>query len=234
MGMNVLLLDDEPLELEQLEYLLKKEFPLWNFYQAADACQAQSIYQNVDIQLAFLDINLPGKSGLEFGEELRKMNKDVEIIMVTACQSFSSAQQSIRIGVADYLTKPIIESELFKILSKYKESPLSQNYSSLIQHSLSVIHEKFAEKISLSDIASIVHVNPTYLSRKFHEEVGVSFSDYLIQYRIHKAKQFLMGNPGWSISIVAENSGFSSQNYFSTLFRKMEGISPKEFREREK
>lgn len=232
--MNVLLLDDEPLEIEQLEYLLQSEFPLWKFFKASNANQAHSINLNHDIDLAFLDINLPGKSGLEFGEELRQSNKDVEIIMVTACQNFSYAQQSIRIGVVDYLTKPVIESELLKILSKYKEHQFSQNYSSLIQCSLKAIHEKFAEKISLSDIAIEVHANPTYLSRKFHEEVGVAFSEYLIQYRIHTAKRLLISNPNWTISDIAENSGFSSQNYFSTLFRKIEGISPTDFREKEK
>ncbi|MBV7505524.1 AraC family transcriptional regulator [Bacillus sp. sid0103] len=232
--MNVLLLDDEPLELEQLEYLLQSEFPLWKFFKAADASQAHSINLNHDIDLAFLDINLPGKSGLEFGEELRQSNKDAEIIMVTACQDFSYAQQSIRIGVVAYLTKPVIESDLLKILSKYKEDQFSQKYSHLIHCSLKVIHEKFAEKISLSEIASEVHVNPTYLSRKFHEEVGVPFSEYLIQFRIQTAKRLLIANPNWTISDIADNSGFRSQNYFSTLFRKIEGISPKEYREKEK
>jgi two-component system, response regulator YesN len=234
MKMNVLLLDDEPLELEQLEYLLLSEFPSWKFFKASDASQAHSINLNHEIDLAFLDINLPGKSGLEFGEELRQSNKDVEIVMVTACQDFSYAQQSIRIGVVDYLTKPVIERELLTILSKYKENQFSQSYSSLIQCSLKAIHEKFAEKISLSDIANEVHANPTYLSRKFHEEVGVAFSEYLIRYRIHAAKRILIAHPNWTISDVAENSGFSSQNYFSTLFRKIEGISPTEFREKEK
>ena len=232
--MNVLLLDDEHLELEQLEYLLQSEFPLWTIFKAADASQAHTINLNNNIDLAFLDINLPGKSGLEFGEELRKINKDVEIIMVTACQDFRYAQQSIRIGVVDYLTKPVIESELLKILSKYKEKPFSLHYSSLIQSTLKAIHKRFAEKISLSDIASDVHVNPTYLSRKFREEVGVAFSEYIIQYRILTAKRLLLANPIWTISDVAENCGFSSQNYFSTLFRKIEGISPKEYREKDK
>jgi two-component system, response regulator YesN len=234
MEMNVLLLDDEPLELEQLEYLLLSEFPSWKFFKASDASQAHSINLNHVIDLDFLDINLPGKSGLEFGEELRQSNKDVEIIIVTACQDFSYAQQSIRIGVVDYLTKPVIERDLLIILSKYKENHFSQNYSSLIQSSLKVIHKKFAEKISLSAIANEVHANPTYLSRKFHEEVGVAFSEYLIRYRIHATKRTLLSHPNWTISEVAENSGFSSQNYFSTLFRKLEGISPTEFREKSK
>ncbi|XRG77159.1 AraC family transcriptional regulator [Rossellomorea sp. GAMAL-10_SWC] len=232
--MNVLLVDDEPLELEQMEYLIKKMFPLWKFFKAADACQAITINQNHKINIAFLDINLPGRSGLEFGEELRALNKDVDIIMVTAYQSFDYAQQSIRIGVLDYLTKPIIESELYKVLSKYSDTDTSNQYSSLIHQTLIYIHDHFAEKLSLSDVAREVHTNHTYLSRKFHEEVGVSFSEYLIDYRIQAAKRYLTNNPNWNISDVAENSGFNSQHYFSTLFRKIEGITPKEYREKGK
>ncbi|MED1468881.1 AraC family transcriptional regulator [Bacillus salipaludis] len=233
MIVNVLIVDDEPLELEQMEYMLQSECPKWKIYKAADANQAHEINRNFSIQLAFLDINLPGKSGLEFGEELRKINQEVDIIMVTACQNFNFAQQSIRIGVVDYLTKPIIESELLSVLAKYKEKQPVKNYSSLIDSSLKMIHEKFNEKISLLTIANMVHVNPTYLSRKFHEEVGVSFSEYLIQFRIQTAKQFLITNINWTISDIAEKSGFSSQHYFSTLFRRIVGISPTEFRERE-
>jgi len=232
--MNVLLVDDEPLELEQMEYMIKTTFPLWKFYKAADACQALTINQNHKINLAFLDINLPGRSGLEFAEELRTINKEVDIIMVTAYQSFDYARQSIRIGVVDYLTKPVIESDLQKVLAKYQDPQSSNDYSSLIYQALLFIHDNFTEKLTLSDIAREVHTNPTYLSRKFHEEVGLPFSEYIIHYRIQAAKRFLINNPAWNISDVAENSGFNSQHYFSTLFRKIEGITPKEYREKGK
>ena len=66
--MNVLLVDDEPLELEQLEYLIHPLFPFWNLYKASDSCQAAAVSQKVKIHLSLLDTNLPGKSGLELGE----------------------------------------------------------------------------------------------------------------------------------------------------------------------
>lgn len=78
-NMNVLLVDDEPLELEQLEYLIQPLFPLWKLHKASDASQAMSISQKVKIHLAFLDINLPGKSGLELGEELRLHNQAIDL-----------------------------------------------------------------------------------------------------------------------------------------------------------
>ena len=68
---------------------------------------------------------MPGKSGIELAKELKKLY-ELDIIMVTAFQSFEYAQAALRIGVTDYVTKPIIESELLEILQKYRKSN-SQN-----------------------------------------------------------------------------------------------------------
>lgn len=50
--MNVLLVDDEPLVLEQMEYMIQSIYPFWKFYKAADACQALTLNQNHKINLA--------------------------------------------------------------------------------------------------------------------------------------------------------------------------------------
>lgn len=232
--MNVLLVDDEPLELDQLEYLIQPIFPSWKLYKASDLCQATAISQKVKIHLAFLDINLPGKSGLELGEELRQHNPDIDLIIVTAHQNFEYAKQSIRLGVREYMTKPIIQDELTEILSKYRNPQFQQEYSPVVQESLEFIHENYSEKLTLADIAAVVHINPTYLSRRFHTEVGVSFSEYLMQYRIQLSKKYLVSHPEWSISTVAEKTGFNSQHYFCTIFRKSVGTTPKDYRDKEK
>ena len=118
--MNILLVDDEVLELDQLEYLMKAQFPNWTFYKAQDASIALQLAGKVKISLAFLDIQMPGKNGLELAKEL-KNNYELDIIMVTAFQSFEYAKASLRIGVNDYLTKPIVESELLGLLEKYQK-----------------------------------------------------------------------------------------------------------------
>ena len=57
--MNVLLVDDEPLELEQLEFLIHRQFPNWTLHLALDAAEALSINEKFSIHLALLDIHLP-------------------------------------------------------------------------------------------------------------------------------------------------------------------------------
>lgn len=228
--MNILIVDDEPLMLEQLEMMLSSKFPNWRIHKAIDAIQALTVSKKEKIHLAFIDIKLPGKTGLELGEELKKVNEKIDIVIVTAFQSFAYAKQSLRLGAIDYLTKPIIESELSNILNKYE---FISDYSPLIHDVMLYIKDHFSSRITLTSVAEHVHCNPTYISRRFHEEVGVNFNEYLSNYRIEMSKEYLISNLKLPISQIAEKVGFSSQHYFSTMFRKFVKISPKEFREQE-
>ncbi|MDF2787187.1 MAG: DNA-binding response regulator [Neobacillus sp.] len=227
--MNILLVDDEPLELEQLEYLILKKFPNWKIFKAQDASIALQIVKQHDIFLAFLDIQIPGKNGLDLAKELTQ-TYTIDIIMVTAFQNFKYAQTSIRLGVVDYITKPIIEDELMAVLSKYERLG---RYSEQIVNAINIIHAEYSEKLTLNYLASKIHINSAYLSRKFHEEVGMGFSEYLNEFRLKEAQRMLVEYPDLSISTVSERCGFNSQHYFSQIFRKMTGQSPRDFRLRE-
>lgn len=227
--MNILLVDDEPIELEQLEYLIQKKFPTWNIFMAQDASQALKIVSQYDIYIAFLDIQLPGKSGLELAAELSSTHT-IDIIMVTAFQSFEYVQTSLRLGVIDYITKPVIEEELMTVLSKYEH--LSR-YSEQIIKALQIIQQEYSEKLTLNYLASKIHINSAYLSRKFQEEVGMGFSEYLNDFRLKEAQRMLMEFPDLSISTIAERCGFNSQHYFSQMFRKVTGQSPRDYRLKE-
>jgi YesN/AraC family two-component response regulator len=227
--MNILLVDDEPLELEQLEYLIQKAFPTWKIFKARDASKALQLVKTHGFFLAFLDIQLPGKSGLELAAELTR-SSTMDIIMVTAYQNFEYAKTSIRIGVVDYITKPVIEEELMTVLSRYERIG---RFSEPIVNALQIIHQEYSEKLTLNYLASKIHINSAYLSRKFNEEVGMGFSEYLNDYRLKEAQKMLIDFPDLSISTVSERCGFNSQHYFSQIFRKITGISPREYRLKE-
>lgn len=227
--MNILLVDDEPIELEQLEYLIQKKFSNWKFFKAQDASQALQIIKQHDIFLAFLDIQLPGKSGLDLAMELSVKN-DIDIIMVTAYQNFKYIQTSLRLGVIDYITKPVIEEELLSVLARYERI---SSYSEQIVKALQIIQKEYSEKLTLNYLASKIHINSAYLSRKFHEEVGIGFSEYLNEFRLKQAQKMLIESPDLSISAISEKCGFNSQHYFSQIFRKMTGHSPRDYRLKE-
>jgi two-component system response regulator YesN len=89
----------------------------------------------------------------------------------------------------------------------------------------------YKEDFSLQDLAEIIKISPTYLSRLLKNEIGVSFIEYLTQVRVEKAIQ-MMSDPTIKLYEVAEKVGYSNQHYFSTTFKKVVGLSPAEYRKK--
>jgi two-component system response regulator YesN len=89
----------------------------------------------------------------------------------------------------------------------------------------------YKEDFSLQNLAEIIKISPTYLSRLLKNEIGVSFVEYLTQVRIEKAIQ-MMGDPTIKLYEVAEKVGYSNQHYFSNTFKKVVGLSPAEYRKK--
>lgn len=91
------------------------------------------------------------------------------------------------------------------------------------------IEQRYQDDLSLQEIAGKFFVSREYVSRKFKQEFGINFSDYIGKYRIDKAK-LLMQNPHLKLSQISEMVGFHDVKYFSKVFKKQEGVSPKAYR----
>lgn len=89
----------------------------------------------------------------------------------------------------------------------------------------------FHEKIMLDELATNFYINKYYLTRIFKEQFGISISHYLLQQRITHAKQLLRFTD-YSIEQIGQLCGIEDANYFARAFKKVEGISPGEFRKR--
>lgn len=95
------------------------------------------------------------------------------------------------------------------------------------------IDSHFKENISLDQLSQLAHVNKYYLVHAFGREYGVSPISYLIHRRIQESK-YLLSDTDHSLSQISHMLGFSSPSYFSQSFRRMEGVSPMEYRKRQK
>lgn len=91
------------------------------------------------------------------------------------------------------------------------------------------IDSHFKENLSLEQLADLAHINKYYLAHVFKREYGVSPINYLISQRIQESKNLLEGT-NHSLSQISHMLGFSSPSYFSQSFRRIEGVSPMEFR----
>lgn len=93
------------------------------------------------------------------------------------------------------------------------------------------IDNHFKENLTLDQLAEMAHINKYHLAHTFRREFGASPISYLIARRIQESR-FLLRETDHSISQIAQILGFSSLSYFSQSFRRLEGVSPVEYRRR--
>ena len=89
----------------------------------------------------------------------------------------------------------------------------------------------FKEDLKLDQLAQLAHVNKYYLAHAFRQEFGTSPISYLISRRVEESR-FLLRETDHTLSLISQMLGFSSPSYFSQCFRRVEGISPLEYRRR--
>lgn len=93
------------------------------------------------------------------------------------------------------------------------------------------VRAHFMEPIELADIAKAVCYSEYYLSRKFHNEMGLQLREYIRNVRLEYAKIWLISTE-MSVTEISEQLQFGTRNYFTRVFREQEGITPTEFRDR--
>lgn len=115
--------------------------------------------------------------------------------------------------------------ELIQKLYDKKKGP----YSESVDRALAYIHENYNRDISLVDVASHIYRSPEYFSRLFKDEVGENFSVYLMMCRLNHGRDLLI-NTDRKIADIAAAVGYSTQSYFSRLYKKYMGKTPDEER----
>lgn len=93
------------------------------------------------------------------------------------------------------------------------------------------INEHYSENISLQTLAEQFFLHPNYLSRLFQEKSGHNFIDYLTQVRVEKSKR-LLSDTGFSMYDISQMVGYSTPNYFSKVFKISTGMTPKQYRDK--
>ncbi|MGL5438094.1 MAG: response regulator transcription factor [Lachnospiraceae bacterium] len=114
---RILIADDEQIERKVLYKTLEKHFSdFCEIYQAENGREALRIYEEKQIQIAILDIEMPGMDGIQTAEAIRKRDLDCCLIFLTAYDEFSYARKAISVRALDYLLKPYQEDELLSVL----------------------------------------------------------------------------------------------------------------------
>jgi response regulator RpfG family c-di-GMP phosphodiesterase len=112
---NILIVDDEIGPRESLRMILK---PNYNVYAVENGYAAIQMIQQVEMDILTLDLKMPGISGIETLKEVRVIDPDVMVIIITGYGTLKSAIEAIRYGVFDYIPKPFNVPEILSIIDK--------------------------------------------------------------------------------------------------------------------
>ncbi|HHT7239816.1 MULTISPECIES: helix-turn-helix domain-containing protein [Bacillus] len=123
---------------------------------------------------------------------------------------------------------PFLEHALLEFAERVKNGTMQQ-HSKPINVCQNYIFTHLYEDITLSHLAEIVVLNPSYLSSLFKKEVGISLSEYIQRAKIDESKK-LMTYTRHSISEISTLLNFHDQSHFTKVFKKHTGISPKQYK----
>lgn len=212
--------------------------------QASNGQDALEMIRNLRPDVVFTDVKMPYLDGLGLIRAVRALQLRTEFVVVSAYADFELARQSISLGVAEYLLKPVTLEELDQVVmrlsqqlqgkSSYnlqKKKNLREEYPNahpLILRSLMMIQEGYAGKINQRDLAEDLGISPEYFSYLFSKNIGKTFSAFLRDYRIECAKE-LYRDGTCDRKEVPYAVGFTDSKYYSQVFHKITGMTPSEY-----
>lgn len=245
---RVVLIDDESIIVEGLRRVVK-----WADYgcqvvgTAEDGQSGAALIRQLRPHMLFTDIRMPGEDGLTMLAGLRSEFPDMQVTVLTGYRDFSYAQEAIRLGVTRFLLKPSKMDEIHEALAAMKahldqlppeetaeaeESESQQQAGNfLVKQAVAYIQEHYREKISLQEVADRCYISQWHLSKQLNRYVGKSFYDILNSVRIRAACD-LLADPSLKIGEISELVGYADVAHFARTFKKLEGISANEYRNR--
>lgn len=251
-----MIVDDEPSALDELALYINRVGP--EFHVTAKAQGAEDALFSLEMtspDLVITDIRMPITDGLTLLQQIRETGWEGFAAIVTGHDDFAYAQQAMRLGVFEYILKPVFSDDILALLQRTKQLLDNEHVKKIklrnelqaelhnqipkefddchlplyIKQAKSFIKEHFAEPLSLTKVAKHVAVNPAYLSYSFTKYCGQNFLEYVTQYRITKAKEILLQTSS-QIQEIAHQIGYTDISYFTRIFRRETGLTPGSYR----
>lgn len=207
--------------------------------QAANGEEGLEKVRELKPDLIITDIKMPCMDGIQMVTKLREAGNQAKVIILTAYDSFTYAQNALRLGAVDYLLKPFHDGDLEEAVLRIQgaaadaRDPLSQFpkvfRNGYVQEVAKYIAGHYQEPdISVGMIAGALGISEGHISHLFKKETGDTILGYLTAYRIHKAMG-LLKDCRVKVYEVTEQVGYRDMAYFSATFKRVVGISPSEY-----
>ena len=211
--------------------------------EAASGIEAINIIDDIKPDIAFVDISMPFMNGIEFTEVATTRYPNLSIIIMTALDEFEYARKCVSLPVFEYMLKPMVRSEITEVLEKLKKKldermeredsasepePAGHMEASDIEQIKKYIESNYTDsKINLTSVAQNFGFSASYLSRKFKQETGKNFVEYLTECRMTAAMKLAQSNV--KMFNTSNEVGIPDPNYFGRCFKKYTGMSYSEY-----
>ena len=173
---TLLIADDEMLERDAIEHIIHKSNLPFTLYKAKNGREAVECVQTHPINIALLDIKMPGINGIEAAKRIKEISPSCIIIFLSALNTFDFAQEAIRSGARDYLVKPVSSKELLTLLEmmikEIDEEP-SKSRPMQLKNILTLFNRSFFAAIKYGNISYEAMKSYFSLENIIHEQ-GVS------------------------------------------------------------
>lgn len=251
---RVIVIDDEQIQRQGLVSMTPwEEVDCQVVGEAANAREGMELIRKLQPDIVIVDIRMPGESGLELIEKMQR-ESHVEYIILSGYGEFSYAQQAIRLGVRNYLLKPVNDDELLEAVRKaaayvdegkkrkkmelehdvqldiFRNFGEGKSKNQYLEKAIRYIEAECQENLTIRDVAEVVKISSSYLHRLFVQYTNYTFGEYLTMCRIRRAIR-LLHDGDRKIYEIAELCGYKDTRYFSMVFRRITGLTPSEYKE---
>lgn len=191
-------------------------------------------------EIVITDISMPMINGLDLIKRAKSDGCTSRFVILTAYKDFDYARQAITLDVEDYCLKPIEINETLTLFRRLK-SKLDTDHTeeteefpgTRFEEILDYIDKHMNERLSLQDIGDRFYINRNYICNLFKKNGDTTFSQYLTEVRLKRAK-FLLTGTCLSLAEIADKVGFKDEFYFNKVFKKSESVSPGLYRKLKK
>lgn len=236
--MQVLIVDDEPYMVDYLRKLVDwEQYGFEHVYTVGGGSMARDLLDKYQPELLITDIRMPKISGLDLCRHIFERKYSTKVMILSGYGEFEYAKQAIQYGVSEYLLKPILKEEFEEILEKMlerhfamqKEQQEKEKTGDVIFEVENYIKENIESDLSLELLASVVHLNPSYLSRYFKDSTGENLSNFVTRCKMEKAA-CLLEHTEQKINEIMQQLGYQKSQHFAKIFREQYGVSPKDYK----
>jgi two-component system response regulator YesN len=257
---TLLLVEDEELVRNGIKRLVPlSELNITEIIEANNGEEGLRLFQSHLPDVVLLDINMPKMNGLDFARKVKELKPNVKIAVITGYDYYDYAVTALKIGIDDYVLKPVSKNDVFEVLSKLVDKMKSEEEQSKIQdvvlefkmnmnsnvqlhrvgddegYNLSIVQivedNLSNPEFSLTILANQMGFSSGYMSVMFKRLFNISFQDYMVSIRLERAKlQLLISD--MKMYEISSAVGFDNPNYFSVAFKKKYGLSPLQYREK--